>query len=86
MLSTYRAILKGSQVIWLDPPPHLSEDTEVHITVLSTTPQAVPSHPGQAMADSLSRLANLNPFPDLDPSQWQRETRQDRPLPHREDT
>lgn len=84
MLPTYRTILKGSQVFWREPPPHLSEDTEVHITILSPNSQAVTSHQRQAMADSLGRLANLNISSDLEPNQWQQDIRQDRPLPNRD--
>ncbi|MGD1853903.1 MAG: hypothetical protein ACFB2W_06575 [Leptolyngbyaceae cyanobacterium] len=84
MLLTYRAILKGSQVIWLESPPHLSEETEVCITILSPNPQAVTPQQRQAMADSLGRLANLNISSDLEPSQLQRDIRQDHSLPNRD--
>ena len=84
MLPTYRAILKGTQVIWLDAPPQLPEDAEVHITVLH--PEAnPPTDRGTAMAAALEKLADNNAFAGVDPVAWQREVRQDRPLPGRED-
>lgn len=75
---TYRAILQGSQITWLDTPPDLPPDTEIYVTVAQTISKA---SRGQAMAAALEKLAQLNPFGDDDPVAWQRETRQDRPLP-----
>jgi len=76
MSPTYRAILRGNQVIWLDSPPNLLEDTEVLVT-LSTV---VPRSDGRKMAESLEKLAACHAFADIDPVQWQREIRRDRPL------
>ena len=40
---------------------------------------------GRRMADALEQLANRNAFSEItDPVAWQRETRQDRPLPTRD--
>ena len=83
MLPTYRAILKGTQVIWLDAPPQLPEDAEVHITVLNRE-ASPPTDRGTAMATALEKLAEINAFAGVDPIAWQREGRQDRPLPGRE--
>jgi hypothetical protein len=86
MLPTYRAILKGTRVIWLDAPPQLPEDAEVHITVLH--PEASPPKDrdrGSAMAAALEKLSEINAFAGVDPIGWQRDVRQNRPLPGRED-
>ncbi|WP_193909917.1 hypothetical protein [Vasconcelosia minhoensis] len=84
MLQTHRAILRGTQVIWLDSPPQLSEDAEVHITVLKPVSVSALSHQGSEMATSLRKLAQLSPFHGLDPVEWQKKNRQDRSLPGRE--
>lgn len=36
------------------------------------------------LAAALEEIVSLNPFADIDGSAWQREQRQDRPLPNRE--
>ena len=76
----YRAILQGSQLIWLDPPPNLPESTEVSVTV--TQPRT--HSRGEAMAAALEKLALRNPFREIDPVAWQREIRRDKPLRGRE--
>jgi hypothetical protein len=83
MLPTYRAILKGTQVIWLDAPPRLPDDAEVHITVLHPEASS-PTNRSSAMAAALEKLAEINAFAGVDPITWQREVRQDCPLPGRE--
>jgi hypothetical protein len=77
---TYRAILQGSQITWIDTPPDLPPETEIFVTV--TQPAAKASR-GQAMASALEKLAQLNTFEGVDPIAWQRETRQDRSMPRR---
>jgi len=76
----YRAILQGSQLIWLDPPPNLPTNAEVSITVTQPRTQSR----GDAMAAALEKLAQRNPFRGIDPVAWQREIRQDKPLRGRE--
>jgi len=78
---TYRAILQGSQITWLDTPPDLPTETEIYVTVAQPTSKA---SRGQAMTAALEKLAQLNTFKGVDPIAWQQETRQDRPLPGRE--
>lgn len=79
---TYRAILQGSQLIWLDPPPNLPENTEVSVTVTQSSPRR--RSRGDAMAAALEKLAQRNAFKGVDPIAWQREIRQDKPLHGRE--
>lgn len=77
----YRAILQGSTLIWLDFPPELPADTEVYVTLRSNSPG---HSQGAAMATALEKLAQINAFHGVDPVNWQREMRQDKPLPGRE--
>jgi hypothetical protein len=83
MSQTYRAILNGSQVTWLDVAPELSESTEVEV-VLVTARSRVDER-GARMAQALQGLADRNTFGAIDPLQWQQEVRHDRPLPGRDD-
>ena len=89
MLNTYKAVLKGNHLEWNeDAPDHLSPEDAVmvYVTVLDkpVVPSAV-SQQGQRMAAALEQLAAINALADLtDPIAWEREMRQDRPLPDRE--
>lgn len=88
MIATYKARLHGNRLDWQDEAPaQLPDDAPVLVTLLPTenaTPQPhVPT--GRKAAEILRRLARENPFPSIpDPVAWQREIRQDRPLPGRE--
>jgi hypothetical protein len=79
---TYRAILQGSQIIWLDPPPNLPDNVEVSVTV--TQPNSPSRSQGEAMAAALEKLAQRHIFKGIDPVAWQQEIRQDKPLHGRE--
>jgi len=85
MLRTYKAILHGDQVEWLEQPPEKSQPVQVHITVLEE-PLAEPTRErGRAMAEALAALARRGTFVEItDPVQWQRELRAERELPDRE--
>ena len=39
MGQTYRAMLRGDRVDWIDPPPSREGDTEVQITLLRPDPE-----------------------------------------------
>ncbi|MGF1495098.1 MAG: hypothetical protein ACFBSC_22175 [Microcoleaceae cyanobacterium] len=80
-LQTYRAILEGSQITWLDTPPNLPMKAEVQVTFMQSTSDRVTR--GQAMSIALEKLAQLNSDETIDPLAWQREVRQDRDLPGR---
>jgi hypothetical protein len=89
MLNTYKAILRGNRLEWNeDAPDHLAPEDAVAVYVTILGEPVVPSvvtEQGQRMAAALEQLAATNALPDLtDPVAWQRETRQDRPLPDRE--
>ncbi len=86
MLSTYKAVLKNKQVEWLDEiPAQLNRLTvSVYVTVIEELPVKKPELPSQKMVDILQKIAD-NGGPGIDdPIAWQRELRQDRPLPERE--
>jgi len=81
MLRTYKAVLRGNRVEWIDTPPAPTRPTPVHITLLDES--AEPAR-GQEMARVLEALAQgggLSGIPD--PVSWQREQRQERTLPGR---
>jgi hypothetical protein len=81
MLSTYRAVLNGDRITWLDTPPPQANGVEVHVTLLQPVEDLPATERSQALFELFGRLAESNPFRDItDPIQWQREIRQDRDL------
>lgn len=80
MLDTYRAVLIGDKVSWLDTPPQLPSPVEVRISLLTRTAKA---DRGAAMAAALRKIAQVRGLVELDdPIRWQRDTREDRPRLH----
>jgi hypothetical protein len=88
MLLTYRAILRANRIEWTaDAPEHLAQngDVRVLITLLDPPPVSA-SERGKRMAAALEKLAALPANEGFaDPLAWQREARQDRALPDREE-
>jgi hypothetical protein len=89
MLNTYKAILRGNHLEWNeDAPDHLRQEDAVMVYVTILDEPVVLSaviQQGQRMAAALEQLAAINALADLtDPVTWEREIRQDRPLPDRE--
>lgn len=86
MLNTYRAILRGQTLEWLnEKPENLSRNrpVNVHVTILEDNETPLPAQ-GQQMAAILEQLAQIqSSFATLDPLDWEREIRQDRELPGR---
>ncbi len=83
---TYRAVLRGDRVDWIDAPPAPQGDTEVQITLLQPESEEERQARGRKMAAALERIARAGGIASIpDPSAWQREIRQDRPLPGRDD-
>ena len=90
MLNTYKARLKGDHIEWAEsPPPALNGGTtDVLVTIM---PSAQPTHDDKAemrrrRVEALEKLAAMGGIKSIpDPSAWQREIREDRPLPGRED-
>lgn len=84
MLPTYPAILRGGSLDWGDhPPPLPSGSVPVHVTILASP---TPAADGSAMVAALEALAAAGgPAGFGDPVEWQREVRDDRPLPGRDE-
>jgi hypothetical protein len=86
MPQTYRAILDGDRVEWIDSPPTLDGPTPVEITILRTETEEERRARGRRAAEALQALADAGGISSIeDPVAWQREIRRDRPLPGRED-
>lgn len=88
MLQTYRALLKGNQLEWLgDMPQELQGEEAVTVQVIILDePAASRAARGRKMAEALRALAAINAFADIDdPVAWQREMREDRALPGRDE-
>jgi hypothetical protein len=89
MLATYRAILRADRLEWSEEVPASlasEQGVRVHVTLLEPLPETMSAEArGQRMAAALERLAARRAFSEItDPVSWQREIRQDRPLPARE--
>jgi len=85
MLRTYKAILHGDHVEWLDKRPEQTQPVPVHITPLAYTPLEPTPELGRLMAEALAALASRGTFAAItDPVAWQRELRHERTLPTRE--
>ena len=90
MSKTYRATLHGNQLEWSNGRPQVLPEEQpipVQVTIMEEQPSAPSQHSdrGQRMAEVLTRLAQLSAFPqDVDPLDWEREQRQERPLPDRD--
>lgn len=85
MLMTYEAILEGNKLKWKgDVPRQVDQKSKiaVYVTLLEKLPD-VPERQvqGQKMAEALTALSALSKRSIGDPLTWQKETRQDRPLP-----
>jgi hypothetical protein len=85
MLRTYKAILHGDHVEWIDKMPEQTQPVPVNITPLEDIALEPPRERGRLMAEALAALANRGTFAGItDPVAWQRELRHERPLPARE--
>jgi hypothetical protein len=90
MLETYQGVLRGARIEWTgDAQRELpsEEGMRVHVTLLERVVLSAPvAEQGQRMAAALERLAACRALEGItDPAAWERETRQDRPLPDRDD-
>ena len=85
MSQTYKAILHGDHVEWLEKPPEKPHPVQVQITFLEETASEAVLDRGQRMAEALAVLARRGIFAAItDPVAWQRERRSERTLPNRE--
>jgi len=81
-------VLRDNQIEWTgDTPDNLPQHqaVRVHVTLLDAAAGAdAGAAPGARMAAALEQLAAISAARDLtDPAAWEREVRQDRPLPDR---
>ena len=86
-MRTYRALLQGDRLEWLEDAPESQTDAplRVHVTVLEQEPPAEGQARGYAMAALLEKVAERRTFSTItDPVSWQRELRQERGLPGRD--
>ena len=85
MVRTYKAILNGDRVEWIDGPPETGERIPVHIIISDRSLRQPPQTKGRTAGELLQILADTDAFADItDPVAWQREQRKDRPLPYRD--
>ncbi len=83
MASTYRAVVDGDHIRWIDPPPPTEGEVEVRVTVVESETNRAARR--KAVRDALEGLAARGGITGIeDPSAWQREVRSDRVLPGRE--
>ena len=86
MLQTFRAVLKGNLIEWIDEVPQLGDQSiAVHITVLEENLGSDSATRGQRMAEVLEKLAANRAFSNVDPIVWQREVRHDRSILSRDE-
>ncbi len=92
MKRIYEAILIGDRLEWTGerPEPTLNPQrvtvTVAPVTATSAVPVDLSTSGDRAqLLEALKRVRELNPYRDIaDPVAWQREVREDRPLPGRE--
>ncbi|MBU6389591.1 hypothetical protein KGQ71_03675 [Patescibacteria group bacterium] len=87
-MSTYPAtVIKTGNSYALRLPKRYIEDANLHLGQKVTIPLPIPkiTQNRQRVQSIFRQLQELNAYRDLtDPAAWQRELRQDRPLPGRE--
>jgi hypothetical protein len=85
MLPTYPAVIRDGRIEWTGDTPRdlpAGRPVRVYITLLD---RPEPDGSGEALAAALQRIADAGGLPSIpDPVGWQREQREDRPLPGRE--
>ncbi len=92
MLRTFKATLKGDSLKWEDDTgQNLRSDRPVQVLVtileeqLEEQPITETNGRGQRMAAALEKLSQAQAFAGIDPVVWQRDVRQDRQLPLRDE-
>ena len=86
MGKTYNAILRGNQIEWeTDSPPINTESgVKVQVTVQKQSELTEEERKAKLFAALEALAQNSKTLWPEDPTAWQREIRQDRPLPGRE--
>jgi hypothetical protein len=89
MASTYKATLHGDRLEWRDEAPDVPEDQDLDIIVevvgSSRSSGEEDAGRGARAAAALERIAAAGGPGIEDPLAWEREMREERPLPGRED-
>jgi hypothetical protein len=86
MLHTFEAVLKGNVLEWTNDAPQESDrPLKVYVTLLDESKLASENRRKQ-LSEILQKIAATNAFATIEnPMEWQREIRQDRSLPGREE-
>lgn len=85
MSHSYRAILTGDQLDWVDTPPRTDRPLPVDVIVQDRPGIGVARSDGARMAAVLEELVDATVYGQVrDPARWQRMVREDRPLPGRD--
>jgi hypothetical protein len=88
MVRTYKALLRGNSLEWIGEAPEHSEDHPITVEVIVLEERCLSEarSRGHEMAAILEKLAESGAVSDItDPGAWQRDLRQDHPLPGREE-
>ena len=75
MERTYKAILRGDRVEWLDGKPNPQAPVEVEISVREDEPQITAKERRAKAAAALRKIAKMGGTGIEDPVAWQREQR-----------
>lgn len=85
MSHSYRAILRGDRLEWLEAPPAADRPLPVDVIVQEEAALGAGRSDGAAMAQALEEVAASPVYRQReDPVRWQRMVREDRRLPGRD--
>ena len=87
MLETYHATLKNGLLEWgPGGAPPVPEGESVPVEVVVKKPKRSPAESRERLLQIFENLKHMDTFSEItDPVAWQREIREDRPLPDREE-
>lgn len=87
MLRTFEAILKGNSLEWSNDAPNQSDrPVKVYVTFLEENSSLNTDIRRQKIGEVLQKLSATNTLASVsNPVEWQRELRQDRQLPNRDE-
>ncbi|MBC6481568.1 MAG: hypothetical protein GDA56_31260 [Hormoscilla sp. GM7CHS1pb] len=83
MLRTFKAVLKGNHLEWLEEAPEQAMPVNVHVIIVESESSKDLIKSNKRRLEALEKLAANNAFAGVYPVEWQREVRRDRPLPGR---
>jgi hypothetical protein len=85
MSHSFRAILRGDRLEWLEAAPAADRPLPVDVIVQDAPALGSARSDGAGMAQALEELAATPVYRRMsDPVKWQRMVREDRPLPGRD--